>query len=455
MPLLYIVIIALIAALITAVLVFILVTFRKRNRLHIPEKYHGLWHSSAYSSIFEITHNAIITHQLTDIGCIVNKEPYVSHDDNDAVYLYDYQLERATPQQLLIRSGAGYSIRTEKLEQLPSACIQDVANTPENNFEIFWQSFQRHYAFFPLYGVDWQQSYDTYRPQVNANTSEEQLFKIFHAMLEPLKDGHISLNATIAGKERDYTPGRSPVWFDAARELISGIKTNYLDDMHRFANNRIALARLKQDSSIAYLNILSMGAFSKAMMHYPQENQALHEAMTTIMQTLKQADIRALVLDIRFNNGGSDALAGTIASYFMARAHDYAQKSYWYQGNFSEEQCLSVQPQGRVHFDKAVFLLTSGYSASAAEIFTLIMRALPQVTVIGEATAGEFSDIFSRKLPNGWEFGLSKERFRTMEGKNFESIGIPADKAMTITLEDITAGKDVMLEHILTTMQTP
>lgn len=104
-------------------------------------------------------------------------------------------------------------------------------------------------------------------------------------------------------------------------------------------------------------------------------------------------------------------------------------------------------------FEKPIVLLTSGMTASAAEIFTLMMRELPNVTLIGEPTSGEFSDIFSGILPNSWDFGLSNERYTATDGAVYEKVGIPPQQEVLITLEDIQAGRDAVLEAALEHLQ--
>ena len=78
-----------------------------------------------------------------------------------------------------------------------------------------------------------------------------------------------------------------------------------------------------------------------------------------------------------------------------------------------------------VLIEQFVVLLTSTGTTSGAEVFTLAMRALPQVTLIGEPTQGAISDKLQKQLTNGFEVGLSNEYYLSPEGDWFESAGIP------------------------------
>jgi hypothetical protein len=54
-----------------------------------------------------------------------------------------------------------------------------------------------------------------------------------------------------------------------------------------------------------------------------------------------------------------------------------------------------------------------------------------------------FSDVLVRKLPNGWDFGLPNEAFRTPEEPTVDGTGIPADIAVrAFTDADVAGGKD-------------
>ena len=55
------------------------------------------------------------------------------------------------------------------------------------------------------------------------------------------------------------------------------------------------------------------------------------------------------------------------------------------------------------------------------------MRALPNVTTVGEATLGILSDNLLKCLPNGWEVSLSNEIYTAADGNVYEVVGVPPD----------------------------
>lgn len=70
---------------------------------------------------------------------------------------------------------------------------EDVSNTQENNFEMFWNDFNIYYPFFEIKNINWDSIYTYYKPMVTNHTSNRELFDVFSEMIRPLKYGHVQL----------------------------------------------------------------------------------------------------------------------------------------------------------------------------------------------------------------------------------------------------------------------
>jgi C-terminal processing protease CtpA/Prc len=105
----------------------------------------------------------------------------------------------------------------------------------------------------------------------------------------------------------------------------------------------------------------------------------------------------------------------------------------------------------RPGFHGNVVLLTGHQCVSASETFAMtLLGRVPPVTRIGENTQGVFSDILTRKLPNGWIFGLPNEIYLTKDGKSFDGSGVPPDISMPVfPSEELQAGHDSAIEKAL------
>ena len=104
-----------------------------------------------------------------------------------------------------------------------------IIRNPEKNFEELWKTFHNRYPFFELRNVDWKKQYDTYRPKVTRETSDDELFNILCQMLAPLHDGHVELIAKASGdrKKRYFTPEIKPRFWQefTGREIKQLFKT--------------------------------------------------------------------------------------------------------------------------------------------------------------------------------------------------------------------------------------
>src|SRR5262249_22019303 len=70
---------------------------------------------------------------------------------------------------------------------------EQLENTPQNNYAVFWQTFAEQFALFPLYQTDWAAVDRKYRPRVTASTTPEQLFDILREMILPFHTAHTNI----------------------------------------------------------------------------------------------------------------------------------------------------------------------------------------------------------------------------------------------------------------------
>ena len=77
------------------------------------------------------------------------------------------------------------------------------------------------------------------------------------------------------------------------------------------------------------------------------------------------------------------------------------------------------------------------------------MRAFPHVTVVGEATAGAYSNMLEKSLPTGWRFGLSNQVVFAHDGKVYEEVGIPPDVEVEVSSKTLRSDHDPVLDAAL------
>ena len=188
---------------------------------------------------------------------------------------------------------------------------------------------------------------------------------------------------------------------------------------------------------VGYVNVAAMYMGSgkeEVATSLPTQIALVDEAMTRVIAELGRA--KALIVDARFNTGGYDAVALRIIGYLTHERRLAFTKKAVEGGGYTNTQEVYFEPQGKRQFTGPVYYLQSDYTVSAAEIFSLAMMALPNVTRVGTPTYGVLSDSLEKKLPNGWSIGLSNEVYVAVDGKLYEGRGIPP----TIEVKARTAG---------------
>ncbi len=311
----------------------------------------------------------------------------------------------------------------------------EVPNTPEQNFEALWQEFDRMYGTFTVKGIDWQALYQQYRPQVSANTTEQELFLIITQLLDPLDDNHIYLRAPRSAGILDYSGGI--LGRSQQDDYSSSVLEQYLQTRYNYGK---AFTWGWLTADIGYIHVHDL---SYDYNYYP-------EAMDHILNALKDAN--ALVVDVRENWGGEDRVsqylanrfATTTSLSFTARLRNGPSHT-----DFGPELRFYTRPEGAFQYTKPVVLLTRRATFSAGETFVLAMRQNANVRVVGDTTGGALSDAVRRELPNGWVYRLPIADVRAADGKNYESIGIAPDVLVKNTKEELEAGRDNTLEVAL------
>ena len=149
---------------------------------------------------------------------------------------------------------------------------------------------------------------------------------------------------------------------------------------------------------------------------------ALGEVLDDALALFKRT--RAVIVDVSINDGGQDRLARQIAARFTEK-RTLAYSKYAGDDLGARPQAIHVVPSDQPRYTGPVYLLTSNVTVSAAEIFTVAMRALPNVTHVGQTTRGSLSDVLMKRLPNGWTVTLSNEVYLDVTGKAWEGLGIP------------------------------
>ncbi|WP_331447084.1 S41 family peptidase [Streptomyces xanthochromogenes] len=434
----------------------------------------GVWRMDGYGTLVTVSDGSLTTYDTTRAGCLpgaLTARQVGSPGANGATRYgqgpaasMTFTPEGRRHAVLALDDAAGVR-RLERLPALPAQCRQPVDAGPLAVFDRFWATFAENYPFFAAKGIDWQAVRARYRPLVTPDTTDAQLQQILIAMIRPLGDAHTALvhqGRTVyfglrPGTRVPTTDLRTRAAANVARQLVAPART--------FGQGKLAVGELPD--RLGYLRVDSFDGYA-AGDSFQEQTAELDRALDALLPhgaTTGADPLRGLVIDVRLNGGGSDALGLRIASRLTDRAYTAYRKVARNDPDdptrFTRPQPITVRPSTAPRWTGPVALLTSGSSVSAAETFAqALMGRAPGVTRIGENTQGVFSDVLFRPLgkdPEGkdWAVFLPNEKYLDARGRTFDGPGIPPRLRVPVfTEEDLAHGRDSALtlaRQVLTT----
>lgn len=424
----------------------------------IASEYQGLWIAQGYGKVLEIGTSSLRMLDYTSDFCL----PFFSAngvDTQDVRSLYRLQgnsLEEfgSTGTASFAAPGVVFTAANE----LPAACEGgttpvagdgDYVKDPTRDLRLFSQILEEYGIYPDLRGISVADLYANQAAVLTPDSNDEALAEALYQIAEPLADIHLtvdtdiglikvlnkpSLTYVLANEWLDMEGLELPISSSEAATMNDYIGEQMMADREvtlSYAPSAGAVKRAANDQltwfenqGLGYLAVDAMLGFGD-----PDNNQddlaALDAGLDAALTDLQ--DVQALIVDVRRNGGGKDFLSLAIASRFAANETLAYRKQSRLGSGRTELVDVYVSPRGDVQFLGPVILLTSATTASAAEVFTLAMRELPQVVVLGEATQGGLSDQLDKKLTNGWSASVANEYYITPAGEAFEGMGIPVD----------------------------
>lgn len=313
---------------------------------------------------------------------------------------------------------------------------RETPNDPVSNFNSLWNEFDAKYGLFQVKGIDWDSVYSVYRPLINEQSSDQDLYDVLTDMIAILNDNHVALVPT----DSKYPFFQSGILgkIDSINDFdLDIIETNYLINPG-FEEPFFTYGLLPDN--VGYIHIEGFSDTPKF----------LEEPMQNMLSNLK--DTKGLVIDVRGGYGGEDIAGQYIAGCFASSSVLYMKtkvKSGSGKDEFTDFESWSIKPEGDFQYVKPIVVLTHRFTISARETYCLAMKVLPQVTFVGDTTSGAFSNQINRELPNGWGYSLSIGQWVDGNGLSYEGKGLAPDVVIQNKKQDILSGKDEALEKAI------
>lgn len=332
-------------------------------------------------------------------------------------------------------------------------------NKPVKSFQQFYHFFNDNYASFNEKNIDWQSRYMHYKDDIDASTADTTLFRIMKTMLKDFKDAHVNLRSPSI--DSFFNASRNSAVINRIRPIPASQRRKQYNAMTDSTLGEFGFKPMKyigpeydgrplfsytHNDTVGYLR--STRSFSS---HKFLNLQFTQNLLNKIFKEFKP--LQAVILDVRFNMGGDVSFTNNLVGRFTDKRFlgDYKQNRR--KGKFSKINPNHFGPRGKYRFtDKPVAILLNDQTISSADELTLVLKNLPNITLIGEPSNGSYSNMKPKKLANGWVVTLSYQRYTDISGTNYEGKGTPVDFIQKTTIQDVQSGNDSVLRKALQTV---
>ena len=440
------------ANIITLTAILIIVFACQSKPTQKTESLNGKWESVGSGSILEIKDSTSYQfYDITSISCVPIRKGSFKELQKSLT------LENDTLNLLI-------GVITYKFTQsktLPQLCVETKTEKNKNpiyNFEVFAETVKEHYAFFELNKINWNQLYKKQKGKLTEKSTDVELYHVIEETLKLLNDNHAFLEATDEvnnelEKQSNQDKNTSEKLPEYGDFQVAGIvaKHHLQEDLTRDYKLKFPLIQWgKMNDSTGYIQVKTMWLFANLDVpkkrideigyanafaetfhqmyvgdYITEEVKEVSKIMDMVMKDL--SEMKSIIIDVRFNGGGQDAVSFEILSRFIPKGKlQIATQKLRYGNRFTPLLPLYIDGNTNA-FTKPVYVLTSKQTGSAAEAFSIATMSMENVKRIGSATSGAMSTALEKKLPNGWSFAISNEVYMDNNGKCYENIGVPVN----------------------------
>ena len=299
-------------------------------------------------------------------------------------------------------------------------------------FDSLWSTFDREYSYFDYKHIDWNALQTTYRPRAITAADQIGFIGVIREMLGHLHDLHVVVRDPGGASLATYDPQYFVNW-------DRSVWQHYIDRAN-WTQGPGALGYGVLDG-VPYITINSWNA---ANIRAADFDAALERFRGAPM----------LIFDVRMNGGGGDQVSFDVAGRFAQTSivTGYVRyRSGPSHTDFGPPITRMLSPRGAWQYTGTVLLLIGRGCVSSNESFIAAMRELPNVTLVGDRTAGASASPGTFPLAGGWTYTVSRWIEYTADNQVIEDVGISPRVFVPAAAGDFMEGRDPVLDWALTT----
>lgn len=148
------------------------------------------------------------------------------------------------------------------------------------------------------------------------------------------------------------------------------------------------------------------------------------------------AHTQGLIIDLRYNRGGSPSMVALLCSYLLPPYPAvHLSDVSWPAEQRTQQSWTLPYVNGPRYLERPVYVLIGPETATAAEEFAYTLKQLKRATLIGETTAGKANPGAGQRLNDHfWMFLPTGQVINSVTGDNWESSGVLPDFKVPVEL---------------------
>lgn len=383
-------------------------------------------------------------------------------------------------------------------------------------FDDVWQTIRDRYYDSRLRGIDWTAQRATFRLRAGESKTSAELYSIMRLMVSELRDSHTRIFApdekldwrkpriisigifvreidnelVVINVEKGSTAEKSNIQIGDTITEIDGVPSDSAFAQKIYeqkGSSTVAAGHLKAAATLfdgkekTFVNVKwrdeknaeHFASLPRQYKIYPPSLRVRRENATLIIAfdgftndivrefydalNSNLRGVRAIVLDLRGNRGGSTDAMTDLTSAFLPVGSEI--------GKFIDRRgkiAVDAQTRRQIFYSSKpidisglpVTILTSTATASAAEIFTSTLKRNNRAKVIGTTTCGCVLAIRRQHtLPDGGVLEISELNYQTENGKSLEGVGVSPDEIVLPNKTDLRNRRDRTLERAFETVK--
>ncbi len=231
--------------------------------------------------------------------------------------------------------------------------------------------------------------------------------------------------------------------------IVAAMTPNQTDRVNKERYNREAdcnrlCTTFSDDNSYAVLTIKDFG--------YYENVDAFRKPVGDFFARVKEKGIGTLILDVRGNDGGDPYCSSFVVSHVI----DEPVRYFATHTRFYKDLVRPI-PVPRHVFTGELFVLTDGWCFSSTTHMLSLLRCFRRGVFIGEESGGSFVCNDASKghvmKHTGLRLNLPRASFATSARCLPLGSGIPPDIELRPTIQDLIAGRDVVLDKAISLIE--